>query len=77
VSGVLRPRGIVRPVFFNEIISCKRYVQVILRKFFSELTEEDKLQGWFQQYCATAHTALMSMQALSDVIGDRIISTFG
>jgi hypothetical protein len=40
---------IVGPVFFNETINCERYVQVILGQFFSELTEEESLYGWFQE----------------------------
>jgi hypothetical protein len=44
------------------------------RKVFPELTEEERLYGWLQKDSATAHTARMSMQALSDVFGDRIIS---
>jgi hypothetical protein len=42
-------------------------------QFFSELTEEQRLYGWFQQDSATTHIARISMQALSDVFGDRII----
>jgi hypothetical protein len=56
-------------------MKCERYIQVILRHFFSELTEEERLYGWFQQDSATAQTAHMSMQALSDVFRDRIISS--
>jgi hypothetical protein len=62
-------------VFFNETINCKRYVQVILEQFLLELTEEERLYGWFQQDSATAHIVCISMQALSDVFGDRIISS--
>jgi hypothetical protein len=47
----------------------------ILGHFFPELTEEERLYGWLQQDSATAHTARMSMQALSDVFGDRIMSS--
>jgi hypothetical protein len=65
---------IVGLVFFQETINCERYVQAILGQFFPELTEEERLYGWFQQDSATAQTARMSMQALSDVFGDRIIS---
>jgi hypothetical protein len=53
-------RRIVGPVFLNKTINCKRYVQVILRQFFPELTEEERLYGWFQQDSATAHAARMS-----------------
>jgi hypothetical protein len=68
-------RKIIGPVFFNERINCERYVQVILRQFFPELTEEERLYSWFQQDSTTAHTAHMSMHALSSVFGDRIISS--
>jgi hypothetical protein len=59
-------------VFYNETIKCERHVQVILGQFFPELPEEERPYGWFQQDSATAHT--ISMQALYDVLGDRIIS---
>jgi hypothetical protein len=42
---------------------------------FTELTEEERLYGWFQQDSATAHTARMSMQALSDTFRAKNIST--
>jgi hypothetical protein len=64
-------RRFVEPVFFNGTINSEKYIQVILGHFFPELPEE-RLYGWFQQDSATAHTACMSMQALSDVFGDRI-----
>jgi hypothetical protein len=70
---VVSARRIVEPVLFNEAINCERYVQVILGQFFPELTEEETTYGWFQQNSASAHTALISMQALSDVFGDRIV----
>jgi hypothetical protein len=62
-------------VFFNETINCERYVQVILSQFFPQLTEEERLYGWFRQDSAAAHTARMPVQALSDVFRDRIISS--
>jgi hypothetical protein len=65
-------RRIVGPVFFNKTINCERYVQVILGKFFPELTEEERLYCWFHQDPATAHTARMSMQALSDDSGTEL-----
>jgi hypothetical protein len=65
----------VGPVFFNETINCERFVQVILKKFFPELTEEERLYVWFQQDSTTVHTEPISTQALSDVFGDRIISS--
>jgi hypothetical protein len=71
VSDVLQVQeGLLDLCFFNETVNFKRYVQVILRQFLLELTEEERLHGWFQQDSATAHTACMYMQALSDVFGD-------
>jgi predicted transcriptional regulator len=71
----LSARRIVGSVFFNKTINCERYVEVIHGQFFSELTEEERLYGWFQQDSITAHTVHMSMKALSDVFGNRIISS--
>jgi hypothetical protein len=42
-------------LFFNETFICERYVQVILGQFFPELTEKERLYGWFQ---LLPHTAL-------------------
>jgi hypothetical protein len=64
---------IVGSVYFNEKINRERHVQVIFRQFFPELTEKERLYGWFQQDSATAHTACICMQALYDFFGDRII----
>jgi hypothetical protein len=61
VCCALCARRIVGPMFFNKKINCEKYVQVILRQFFSELTEEERYYGWFQQDSATAHTAHMSI----------------
>jgi hypothetical protein len=66
---------IVGPVFFNETINRERYVQVILTQFFPEITQEERLYGWFRQDSATARTARMSMHALSNVFGVKIISS--
>jgi hypothetical protein len=59
VSCALSGR-IVGLVFFNETVNFEWYVQVILRQFFSQLTEEERLYGWFQQDSATAHTVRVS-----------------
>jgi hypothetical protein len=66
---------IVGPMFFNETVNCKRYVQVIFGQFIPELTQEERFYGWFQEDSATAPAVLMSLQALSDVFGNRIISS--
>lgn len=36
--------------------------------------EQEKQQGWFQQDGTAAHTARVSMAAVGDVFGDRVIS---
>ncbi|PNF33616.1 hypothetical protein B7P43_G13023, partial [Cryptotermes secundus] len=51
-----------RTFFYNEIINCESYVQVILGQFFPELTAE-RPYGWFQQDLATAHTRLCPMSS--------------
>jgi hypothetical protein len=67
--------GLFDLCFFNETVNCERNVQAILGQFFPEFTEEKKFYGWFQQDSDTAHTARMSMQALSYVFGNRLISS--
>jgi hypothetical protein len=75
VSGVLFVRGLLYPCFLKEIINSESYVQDFLGQSSPELTEAERLYGWFQQDSATAHIARISMQALSEVFGDRIISS--
>jgi hypothetical protein len=58
-------------LYFNE----KLIVLVFLGQFFPELTEEDRLYGWFHQDSTTVQTAHMSMQAFSDVFEERIIGS--
>jgi hypothetical protein len=56
---------------FDETDNCERYVQVVLRYFFPELTET--MAGFNKtQLLPIAH---MSMQSLSDVFGNRIINS--
>jgi hypothetical protein len=62
-------RRIVGPMFLMKQLIAKD----MCRSFFPE---EEKLYDWFQQDSATAHAAHMSLQALSNVFGDRIISSF-
>jgi hypothetical protein len=49
--------SMVVAVSFNETDNCKIYVWAICRQLFPELTEEERLYGWFQQDLSTAHTA--------------------
>jgi hypothetical protein len=64
-------RRIVGPVFFHETINCERYVQIILRQFFPNLTEEERLCKTRQ--LPTPHVCLC--KALSEVFRDRIIGS--
>jgi hypothetical protein len=74
-SAAVRARRIAGPAFFYETINCERYERVFYGQFFPELTEKERFHGWFQQDSATAYTARMSIQALSDVFKDRNISS--
>jgi hypothetical protein len=52
-------RRIVGPVFYNKTINFERYVQVILRQFLPELTEEERClwgQNYEQWYLASTFT---------------------
>ena len=64
---------IIGPIFFENTITSKRYIHNILEPFFNQLTEQEKQQGWFQKDGATAHTASVSMAAVGEVFGDRVI----
>jgi hypothetical protein len=61
-------------MFYSDTVYAARYVNNILSPFFTELTEEDRLYGVFQQDSATAHMAYLSLEALQEIIGDCIIS---
>ena len=73
--ALLRGR-IIGPIFFENTITSERYIHNILEPFFDQLTEQEKQQGWFQQdgAGATAHIARVSMAAVGEVFGDRVIS---
>jgi hypothetical protein len=75
ICCAVNARSIARCAVFNETINCERYVEVILGQFFSEITEEERLCGRFQQDSSTALTERMSIQTLSDVFGERIASS--
>ena len=69
----LSRRRIIGPIFCENTITSERYIHNILEPFFDQLTEQEKQQGRFQQDGATAHTARVSMVAVSEVFGDRVI----
>jgi hypothetical protein len=65
-------RRIIGPVSFVD--NSERYINLILNRFFPELTEEERLHSYFEQDSAVVHTAGNSMATISDVFGDRVIS---
>jgi hypothetical protein len=68
-------RGIDLAVFFRKIFNCKRYVEVIRGQFFTELAEEERPYGWFQQGRATAHTGHTFMEALPSIFWTLLSAT--
>jgi hypothetical protein len=58
-------RRIVAPVFFNETVKCEIYGRAIFWQFFPELSDEERLCGWFQQDSATAHVCLCRLCPMS------------
>jgi hypothetical protein len=50
-------RKVIGPIFYDYTVNAVRYVNNILRPFFAELTEEERLYGVFQHGSATAHMA--------------------
>jgi hypothetical protein len=67
VGCALSARSIVATVFFKETINCEGYVRVILGHFLSELTEEERLNTWFQHDSAplTLHVCLCRLCPMS------------
>jgi hypothetical protein len=59
----------------NHCFLTKQLIAKDMYRSFLELTVGEGPYGWFLQNSATAHTAHKSMQALSNVFGDRIISS--
>jgi hypothetical protein len=66
-------RRIIVPIFYHSKVNAARYVNNIQSPFF-ELAEEERLYGDFQLHSATTHTAYVSLEALREVFGDRVIS---
>ncbi|GFU82101.1 reverse transcriptase [Trichonephila clavipes] len=50
---------------------------MITNFFIPELNNHDVQELWFQQGCATCHTARATIDLLKDTFGDRLISRFG
>ncbi|GFU66844.1 uncharacterized protein TNCV_894801 [Trichonephila clavipes] len=75
--------GIIGPYFFkndeghNVTVNGDRYRAMITNFFIPELNNHDVHELWFQQDCATCHTARATIDLLKDTFGDRLISRFG
>ena len=65
---------IIGPIFFTQTITAERYCNDIITPFINELSEEKKINGYFQQNGTTAHTANSSLHYLSDVFQARLVS---
>jgi hypothetical protein len=66
--------GIIGPMFYDNTVTCTRYVNKILSPFFAELTEEKKLYGVSQQDSVAAHMANASLEEICEVFSDYVIS---
>ncbi|PSN43843.1 hypothetical protein C0J52_11885 [Blattella germanica] len=72
-NGVLcavTAKRIIGPIFFQDTINAQRYRALTL----VPLSDDEKLNGYFQQDSATAHTANESINKINDVFRERIIS---
>ncbi|GFY19460.1 putative transposable element [Trichonephila clavipes] len=75
--------GIIGPYFFKNdeghkvTVNGNRYKGMITNFFIPELNNHDVQELWFQQDCATYHTARATIDLLKDTFGDRLISRFG
>ncbi|GFU38496.1 putative DD41D transposase [Trichonephila clavipes] len=74
--------GIIGPYFLkndedhNVTVNGDRYRAMITNCFIPELNNHDVQELWFQQDCATCHTARATIDLLKDTFGDRLISRF-
>jgi hypothetical protein len=59
--------------FFKDTVNSDRYM-LLVEKFLTTLTDDEREKTWFQQDNATAHTGRNTMAFLKDVFPGRIIS---
>jgi hypothetical protein len=64
--------GLLGPFFFENTVNLERYIDIV-HEFLGHLTEEEIAKAWFQQDCATCHTARATMHEVSLLFRDRII----
>ncbi|GFV46932.1 uncharacterized protein TNCV_1270501 [Trichonephila clavipes] len=75
--------GIIGPYFFkndeghNVTVNGDWYRAMITNFFIPELNNHNVQELWFQQDCATCHSARATIDLLKDTFGDRLISRFG
>jgi hypothetical protein len=65
---------IIGPILFKNTIHSEGYIEQIHHPFLEGLTNEEHWNA-FQQYSATVYTARASMDAMREVLGNRIISS--
>ena len=70
----IRSERIIGPIFFQNTVDSRTYVNDILTPFFMELTDREHDFAFFQQDSATAYTADNSTYKIGRVFHDRIIS---
>jgi hypothetical protein len=63
----MNAKQITWSISYTGTIYSDRYMQLILKKFFTQLTEEERLYAWFKPYSAAAHTAGDSLAPLEGV----------
>jgi hypothetical protein len=63
----MNAKQITWSIFYTGTIYSDRYMRLKMKKFFTKLTEEERLYAWFKQYSAAAHTAGDSLTPLEGV----------
>ena len=64
------------PIFFQNTVYSRTYVNDTLTPFFRELTNRERNFAFFQQDSATAHTVDISMREIEYVFHDGIITRY-
>lgn len=69
----IRASRIIGPILPLETINSHRYIIRILQSFFGELTDEEKINSWFQQDSMMVPMTSESKAVLFEVFQDVII----
>jgi hypothetical protein len=59
---------------FRQTIKSDRYIDHIFNQRFPQLTEGERLYGFFEQDGAMAYTTQDSLNTIFDIFADRVIS---